>query len=165
MSITRCGTAEFRGQNRVGLRSRWYFGHFPINGHSGPRQKLRRLDFQARNVFEINSGSFPCNPGDPNITGRTACAPHYNQNRFGGNLGGLSLHICLRQSCGIPASARWRYCHSSADRGPSECRLQPDSADNYRGHGRSGPSGSTRSAFDPRSSSRTSYWERKLRTE
>ena len=65
--VTKSGTKQFRG-------TLWEF--------------LRNDNFQARNLFDINSRSFPCDPSDPNITGRAACAPQYNQNQFGGNLGG-----------------------------------------------------------------------------
>ena len=65
--VTKSGTKNFHG-------TLWEF--------------LRNDNFQARNFFDINARSFPCNPSDLNITGRKACAPQYNQNQFGGNLGG-----------------------------------------------------------------------------
>ena len=43
---------------------------------------------QARNLFDRDSRGFPCDKSDPNITTRKACAPQYNQNQYGGNLGG-----------------------------------------------------------------------------
>ena len=65
--VTKSGTKDFRGMV-------WEF--------------LRNDNFQARNFFDINSRSFPCDPSDPSIPTRKACAPQYNQNQFGGNLGG-----------------------------------------------------------------------------
>ncbi len=65
--VTKSGAKEFHG-------TLWEF--------------LRNDNFQARNLFDINSRSFPCNPSDSNIATRKACAPQYNQNQFGGNLGG-----------------------------------------------------------------------------
>ena len=65
--ITRSGTKEFHG----GL---WEFN--------------RNNKLQARNLFDRDSRAFPCDKSDPNITTRKACAPQYNQNQFGGNLGG-----------------------------------------------------------------------------
>jgi len=65
--VTKSGTKEFHG-------ALWEF--------------LRNDNHQARNFFDRNSRSFPCNPSDTNITGRKACAPQYNQNQFGATLGG-----------------------------------------------------------------------------
>ncbi len=65
--VTRSGTQEFHG-------TLWEFN--------------RNNKTQARNFFDRNSRSFPCDKSDPNITGRAACAPQYNQNQFGANLGG-----------------------------------------------------------------------------
>lgn len=65
--VTKSGTKEFHG-------TLWEF--------------LRNDNFQARNLFDINARSFPCDPSDRNIATRKACAPQYNQNQFGGNLGG-----------------------------------------------------------------------------
>ncbi len=65
--ITKAGTKEFHG----GL---WEFN--------------RNNKLQARNFFDRDSRAFPCDKSDPNITTRKACAPQYNQNQFGGNLGG-----------------------------------------------------------------------------
>ena len=65
--VTKSGTREFHGMA-------WEF--------------LRNNAVQARNLFDRNSRSFPCDPSDTNVTGRKACAPQYNQNQFGGNLGG-----------------------------------------------------------------------------
>ncbi len=65
--VTKSGTKQFHG-------TLWEF--------------LRNNKFQARNRFDINSRSFPCDSSDSNITTRKACAPQYNQNQFGGNLGG-----------------------------------------------------------------------------
>jgi len=48
----------------------------------------RNNKLQARNLFDRNSVAFPCDESDPNIRTRKACAPQYNQNQFGGNLGG-----------------------------------------------------------------------------
>ena len=48
----------------------------------------RNNNTQARNEFDRNSAGFPCDKSDPNIQTRKACAPQYNQNQFGGNLGG-----------------------------------------------------------------------------
>ncbi len=65
--ITKSGTREFHG-------TFWEF--------------LRNDRVQARNFFDRNSRSFPCDPSDPNVSTRPACAPQYNQNQFGANLGG-----------------------------------------------------------------------------
>jgi hypothetical protein len=65
--VTKAGTKEFHG-------TLWEF--------------LRNDNVQARNFFDLNSRSFPCDRSDPNITTRKACAPQYNQNQFGANLGG-----------------------------------------------------------------------------
>ncbi|PWU02086.1 MAG: hypothetical protein C5B51_21600 [Terriglobia bacterium] len=56
--------------------------------HSTLWEFNRNNKVQARNFFDRNSGAFPCDKSDPNITTRKACAPQYNQNQFGGNLGG-----------------------------------------------------------------------------
>jgi Carboxypeptidase regulatory-like domain/TonB-dependent Receptor Plug Domain len=68
--ITKSGTKQFHG----GL---WEFN--------------RNNKLQARNFFDRDSRSFPCDKTDPNTTSRKACAPQYNQNQFGGNLGGPVL--------------------------------------------------------------------------
>jgi len=65
--VTKSGTRDFHG-------TLWEF--------------LRNDNVQARNFFDRNSRSFACDRSDPNITTRKACAPQYNQNQFGGNLGG-----------------------------------------------------------------------------
>ena len=65
--VTKSGTKDFHG-------TLWEF--------------LRNDDVQSRNFFDRNARSFPCNPGDTNITTRKACAPQYNQNQFGANAGG-----------------------------------------------------------------------------
>ncbi len=65
--VTKSGTKDFHG-------TFWEF--------------LRNDNVQARNLFHRNSRSFPCDKTDPNITGRRACAPQYNQNQYGANLGG-----------------------------------------------------------------------------
>lgn len=65
--VTKSGTREFHG----GL---WEFN--------------RNNALQARNFFDRNRRAFPCDKSDSDITSRKACAPQYNQNQFGGNLGG-----------------------------------------------------------------------------
>ena len=65
--VTKSGTKEFHG-------TLWEF--------------LRNDIVQARNFFDRNSRSFPCDRNDPNLATRKACAPQYNQNQFGANLGG-----------------------------------------------------------------------------
>ena len=65
--VTKAGTREFHG-------ALWEF--------------LRNDNVQARNFFDRNRRSFPCDPSDTNVTTRKACAPQYNQNQFGANLGG-----------------------------------------------------------------------------
>ncbi|MGH9658277.1 MAG: hypothetical protein ACRD96_07015, partial [Bryobacteraceae bacterium] len=65
--VTKSGTKEFHG-------ALWEF--------------LRNDNVQARNLFDRNARSFPCERSDPNLTGRKACAPQYNQNQFGATLGG-----------------------------------------------------------------------------
>jgi hypothetical protein len=56
--------------------------------HGGLWEFFRNSKLQARNLFDRNSGAFPCDKSDPNVLTRKACAPQYNQNQFGGNLGG-----------------------------------------------------------------------------
>ena len=51
--VTKSGTKDFRGMV-------WEF--------------LRNDNFQARNFFDINSRSFPCDPSDSNVATRKACA-------------------------------------------------------------------------------------------
>src|SRR6185295_18740999 len=54
---------------------------------------LRHDKVQARRSTDSNSRSFPCNPSDPDITGRKACAPPFKQNQFGFTLGGPVFFI------------------------------------------------------------------------
>ena len=65
--VTKSGTREFHG----GL---WEFN--------------RNNVLQARNFFDRDRRAFPCNKSDSDLSSRKACAPQYNQNQFGGNLGG-----------------------------------------------------------------------------
>ena len=65
--VTKSGTKEFHG-------TLWEFN--------------RNNKVQARNLFDVNRGAFPCDKSNPNVATRAACAPQYNQNQFGGNLGG-----------------------------------------------------------------------------
>src|SRR5436190_19932980 len=67
--ITKSGTKEFHG-------ALWEFN--------------RNNKLQARNFFDRDSRSFACDKSDPSPA-RKACAPQYNQNQFGGNLGGPVL--------------------------------------------------------------------------
>jgi hypothetical protein len=55
--------------------------------HGGAWEFLRNDAIQARRFFDRNSAAFPCDPSDPSRT-RAACAPPFNQNQFGFNLGG-----------------------------------------------------------------------------
>ena len=65
--VTKSGTTEFHG-------TLWEF--------------LRNDRVQARDFFDRDRRSFPCDASDPDIANRPACAPQYNQNQFGANLGG-----------------------------------------------------------------------------
>lgn len=65
--ITKSGTREFHG-------TAWEF--------------LRNDAIQARRFFDRNSSAFPCEKNDPDVRNRPACAPPFNQNQFGFNLGG-----------------------------------------------------------------------------
>lgn len=65
--VTRAGTREFHG-------TAWEF--------------VRNDAMQARRFFDRNSRAFPCDPSNPNINTRPACAPPFKQNQFGFNLGG-----------------------------------------------------------------------------
>src|SRR5262249_6751271 len=56
--------------------------------HGGLWEFNRNNKTQARNFFDRDSRSFACDKSDSAITTRKACAPQYNQNQFGGNLGG-----------------------------------------------------------------------------
>src|SRR5205085_311750 len=67
--VTKSGTKAFHG-------ALWEFN--------------RNNKLQARNFFDRDSKSFACDKSDPSPT-RKACAPQYNQNQFGGNLGGPVL--------------------------------------------------------------------------
>ena len=55
--------------------------------HGGVWEFNRNNILQARNFFDRDSRSFPCDKTSVGPT-RKACAPQYNQNQFGGNLGG-----------------------------------------------------------------------------
>ena len=56
--------------------------------HGGLWEFFRNSKLQSRNLFDLNRGAFPCDKSDPNVSTRAACAPQYNQNQFGGNVGG-----------------------------------------------------------------------------
>ena len=55
--------------------------------HGGVWEFNRNNKTQSRNFFDRDTRAFPCDKSDPSPT-RKACAPQYNQNQFGGNLGG-----------------------------------------------------------------------------
>ena len=117
--VTKSGTKEFHG-------TLWEF--------------LRNDNVQARNFFDRNSRSFPCDPSDSNITTRKACAPQYNQNQFGANLGGP----IAGRTFFFGAFEGFRQRRGGAtvtqvpDRGPAQRRLQPDASGGQRRHGRTG---------------------------
>ena len=56
--------------------------------HGGLWEFVRNDAFQARRFFDTNRRAFPCNPSDPNLALRAACAPPFHQNQYGFNLGG-----------------------------------------------------------------------------
>jgi len=55
--------------------------------HGGVWEFNRNNKTQSRNFFDRDSRGFPCDKSDPSPN-RKACAPQYNQNQYGGNLGG-----------------------------------------------------------------------------
>jgi hypothetical protein len=65
--VTKSGTNELHG-------SLFYF--------------VRNDAFQAQRFFDTNRISFPCDKSNRNVATRPACAPPFNQNRFGFTLGG-----------------------------------------------------------------------------